>query len=249
MALRSIRKRRLFEQHTLRERVAPFAVVYVVGFSFYPLGGGADYSAWLAAAALVALTTLALIAYVPWSSLPGRLQLTPLVLFIASVALLREAHGGPSSGYAPLVVVAAIWAGLFGTRSALAVVLCTIALVLILPPLVSSGPTAAAGELRRTTLLILVTGLSGYVVQLLVRALLAAEQQLALLRANDIHDDVVQAFAVAQLAISQGRTQLATKTLSEGLASAQHIASTILADALEDAIKPGALRRTTRTSG
>ena len=239
----SIRRHRLFEQDSVLLRVAPFAIVYLTAFAVYPFGGSETYGASFAAAVVLAAATVASIAWVPWQQLHPALQVLPLLVSLLSVAAFREAHGGASSGYAPLVLVPVVWAAVFGGWRGLAVVVAGVAVTIGLPPLVDSAPEYPAGEFRRAAIFVVVSGIVGVVIQRLVQALLETEARLTRLRAAEVHDDLVQAFAVAQLALESGNTAAAERAVHNGLAAAQALVAEMLTDAMGADPAPGALRR------
>lgn len=245
--LESVRRQRLFEQDSLLQRLAPFAVVYAAAFALYPVGDPSDLDAWFAGALAVAALTLASIGLMPWHRLPAAAQVVPLAAYLVSVALLREGHGGASSGYAPLVLVAIVWAAIFGRRRVLAFVVGGAFLTIALPPLLTDSAHYPAGELRRAVLFVLVGALCGVVIQSLIRSLLDTEARLTRLRGAEIHDDLVQAFAVAQLALQTGDTARAGAAVRGGLDAAQALAAEMLGGGAQHPVEPGMLRRARST--
>ncbi len=170
--LESIEGRCLFQQRSATLRAGPFLVAYAAAFVLYPFGEMATYGLVFGAAVGVALVTVAAIAFLPWASFTPAAEVAPLVLFLASVGLLREAHGGALSGYAPLVLLPVVWAAVFGGALVAAVVVACVGGVLVLPVWIEGAPTYGAGELRRGILFILVSALVASVIQALIRALL-----------------------------------------------------------------------------
>jgi hypothetical protein len=239
----AIHDRRLFEQDRILVRVAPFAIVYGAALALYPVGGAPTYDAWFAAALALTAGTLAAIACAPWRRLPPVLQITPLLTALLAVACLREAHGGGRSGYAPMVLVPVIWAAAFGGRRTLAVIVVAAALTIALPPALDGTRSYGPGELRRAAITTIVGALAGVVIQLLIGALIEAEARLMRMRAAEVRDDVVQALAVAQLALESGDTATAARSIHGGLAAAQALAAEMLEDAIGRDPEPGALRR------
>jgi signal transduction histidine kinase len=239
----SIRRGRPFEQERLLLRLAPFAIAYALVAALYPIGGPPAHGGWLIGAAVAAATTLLAIALVPWGRFPEGAQVLPLIPYLASIALLREAHGGATAGYAPLVLVAIVWVAIFGRRWMLAFVIAAAGLAIALPVLLRGPPEYPVGELRRAVLMALVGALCGIVIQALIRSLLAAEAHLKRIRADEIHDDLVQAFAAAQLALDGGNTRVAGDAVRSGLTAAQALSAQMLHEAAPERIEPGMLRR------
>jgi hypothetical protein len=243
--LESIRRHRLFEQDSLLLRLGPFAVAYASVLLLFPLGPTGTYGAVFAAAVAAGAVTLAAIAFVPWERLPEAAQLLPIATYLLSIALFREAHGGVTSGYASLVLVAVVWVAIFGRRRALAATIVGVVVAIGLPPLLASAPAyPTAGELRRAATMMIVAALCGAVIQWLVRALVAAEANLKRIRADEVHDDLVQAFAVAQLALDTGDVRMANQAVRGGLTAAQSLSARMLDEAMPDEVEPGMLRRT-----
>jgi signal transduction histidine kinase len=250
--LESIERQRLFEQRRVALRVAPFAVAYAVAFVLYPFGEMATYGAAFGAAVVLAGVTLAGLALIPWASYSAWAQLTPLALFLLSVGLLREAHGGALSGYAPLVLVPVVWAAVFGGPLAVSFVVTGVGATLVLPVLWEGAPTYGAGELRRAALFVLVSAVVAGVIQILIRALITemrrradSERQLNAIRASELHDDVVQSLTVAQLALARDDRGTAGSALAQALGTAQTVVASLL-ESSDDPLRPGSLRRSRR---
>ena len=252
--LDAIEDHRLFEQQNRLVRLAPFAISYAAALALFPFGADARYGGWLLGAALAAVATLAAAALVPWERIPAPLQLTPLLLYLASIAMVREAHGGVASGYAPLVLVAVVWAAVFADWTVLAVVVLAAGATIMLPAVIAGAPGYPAGEYRRGALVIFVAAVAGTIIHVLIRSLVeevhrreAAESRLTRLRAEGIHDDLVQAFAVAQLALRVGDGDTALEAVTGGLTAAQALTAEMLAES-QATVEPGALRRTAGTT-
>ena len=240
--LASIRAEHLFGQRSLFVRLTPFVASLAAAFALYPIDGNDTYGGWFLAGLAAAAVTIAAIG-APSHLRPRHADLLPLLTFLSSIAFLREAHGGARSGYAPLMLIPIVWAAVFGGRGVLAVVIAAVAVTVALPPLVVGAPRYPPGEVRRAVLIVLVGVVIGLVIQMLVRRLIRAEAALLRHRADDVHDDLVQAFAVAQLALASGRSDMAEAAITGGLAAAQRIAAEMQGEAdLEDPA-PGSLRR------
>jgi hypothetical protein len=240
--LRSMRQRRIFFDDR-RAQVVPFAAAYTIAFALYPFGGNDTYGGWFAAAALSAVATVVAIAAADWRLIPEPARVLPLLSFVASVAFLREAHGGSASGYAPLVLVPVMWAALFAGPAACGIVVAAVVFSVAVPPLVEHGSRYPSGEFRRAVLLLLVALLIGVVIQALVRAILAAEARATRIRAEEVHDDLVQAFAAAKFALDIGDRASAAAAVGTGLAAAQALSAEMLGDASDGRPRPGSLRR------
>lgn len=247
--LDAIRAQRTFGQRRARVRASAFLLVYVIMFAAFPFGGRTSYGWWFAAAVAAAVSSLASAAFLPWVRLPAIVELGPLLLYLASVAALREAHGGAASGYAPMVMLAVIWVAVFGSRWIVALVVLAVGFTLGLPALVAHAPDYPPGELRRALLTTLVAATVAVVIRTLVRALAGefdrrerAEGQLMQLRASEIHDDIVQSLTVAQIGLSLDDRETTDRALGHALASAQAVVAEML-DASGTPTRPGTLRR------
>jgi diguanylate cyclase len=86
------------------------------------------------------------------------------------VALLRQAQGGSTSGYSPLVMVPVVWTGLvLGRRSVLVISACT-ALLFALPIVVEGPPLYPSNGWRGVVLWILISVFVGLGADLVMRA-------------------------------------------------------------------------------
>ncbi len=120
---------------------------------------------------LVAALIVGVSLVLPWDRLPAAAQnVPPLAMFLA-VALLRDSGGGTSSGVGTLVLLPVCWLALYGGRAALAVALVAIGSAFLGPWLFIGGSAYPDVELRRGLVLMVISGLVGYAVQKLVRAL------------------------------------------------------------------------------
>jgi signal transduction histidine kinase len=245
----AVRGHRPFEQHRLLFRAGPFAAMYAAAFALYPLGGSDMYGGWFIASVATALATVGAIAVAPWQRLPRSAQILPLLTFVASVALLREAHGGSHSAYAPMVLLAVAWAALFASGFEFLVVTGSSALAIAVPPAIDGSNNYPADEFRRAVIILLVSVAIGLGARLLIQALLDAEAKLLALRATEIHDDLVQAFAAARLALELGDTQTADRAVQKGLEAAQALTARMLEEAAPEGARAGTLRRERSSPG
>ena len=159
---------RPFARAGLRGRALPFAGTTVLAFALVPLPPAESRPLSLALAAGLAAAILATGCLVPWDRLPVWLASLPPLAFLPLVALLRDAEGGGASGYAPLVLLPAIWLALYGTRRQLTAAVALTAVCLTVPILVAGAPLYPASEWRRMFLLVIVSGIVGVTVQRLV---------------------------------------------------------------------------------
>jgi diguanylate cyclase (GGDEF)-like protein len=117
---------------------------------------------WLILVAGVGAACLVLLAGVmPWSALPAS---APLVLAICAdvvIAVLRQAQGGSTSGYGPLVILPVVWVGVTLGRRSVAAISCTTALVFGLPILIVGAPLYPSTGWRGVVLWVLVSVVIG----------------------------------------------------------------------------------------
>jgi hypothetical protein len=147
-----------------------------------------------------------------------------------------------------------VWAAVFADWNVLAVVVGAVGVTIALPVWIAGPPEYPAGDYRRGVVLMLVAAIVGTIIQALIRSLLeevhrreAAEDRLTRLRADEIHDDIVQAFAVAQLALQVGDSDTALRAVRGGLHAAQALTAEMLTEA-QLTVEPGALRRSAGTT-
>ena len=158
-----------FARQGLIERVLPFAGTTLLAFALVPLPPAESRPLALALAASLTAAILIAAFLAPWDRLPAWVQALPPLAYLPVVALLRDAEGGGASGYAPLVLLPAIWLALYGSKAELAIAIALTALSLSLPILLIGAPLYPASEWRRMFLLVIIAGIVGVTVQRLVR--------------------------------------------------------------------------------
>ena len=186
--------------------LAPFAAMTLLALL---IGGpGADSRAVWEGRAAVGLTVgLVVLGFaVPWRRLPGWTHpIVPLAYFVV-IALLRDAHGGGTSGYGPLCVMPVFWVALFGTRRQLALALAGVAAVFAAPIVLIGGAGYPTSQWRAALLWTLVLAIVGHRVNALVgeikrRARIAREHAaLVEQHASELAETQASLQAMAQLA-------------------------------------------------
>ncbi len=166
---------RPFARAGLLGRALPFAGTTLLAFALVPLPPAETRPQSLLLAASLAIAIAVSAALVPWARLPSWLEAVPPLAYLPMVALIRDAEGGGASGYAPLVLLPAIWMALYGTRRQLAVSAGLTAVCLSVPILLAGAPLYPPSEWRRMFLLVITAGIVGVTVQKLV----AGQQELA----------------------------------------------------------------------
>jgi len=140
------------------------------------------------ALALTAAIGLAIVLLVrrrgdPW------IAAVPLLAFLAVVALVRDAQGGASAGFASLALLPVMWVALYGTRGQLAASLVSGTAVLVAPVWIIGPPSYPLSAWHPAAQWLVIASLVGLAVQRLVRegrehARIVSEQARAL-RASD----------------------------------------------------------------
>jgi diguanylate cyclase (GGDEF)-like protein/PAS domain S-box-containing protein len=151
-----------------RSILAPYVACLVVLIAVLPLQGKIDGPEVAIALALQAIIGLALAFDRRLPDAVGAPAVIGILLYIASVALLRD---GAGSGYGPLVLVPVIWAALRGRRVELAVAIVGGALAFAIPQLVIGAPAYPSVGWRVGSLLVLVATVVGVAVLRLVERL------------------------------------------------------------------------------
>jgi diguanylate cyclase (GGDEF)-like protein len=131
------------------------------------------------AAALLMAVLVAGSAMAPWRLLPAESQLLPALGALAVVALLRQAQGGATSGYSPLVALPLIWLALVAGPRAVLVASAATTAVFAIPLLVIGDPLYPAAGWRQTVLWTVVAPIVG-----LVTTAVVAEQRALAERAD-----------------------------------------------------------------
>jgi signal transduction histidine kinase len=243
-----MRRSALFDRQTRLLRVAPFAAALAVAVLLFPFGSAVQTGGELVVVLLLTIATLASAAMLPWERAASVACLAPVLFFLATVAVLRDVHGGVESGYSPLVLVPVVWAAIFSGAPFIAAAVVGGGLTIGLPPLLGDDVIYPNGDVRRAVVLTLIAGVLGWLVHWLVRAVDAemaqrerAEHTLARLRASQIHDDIVQNLTAAQLALALEQLQAVENGVNRALESARSVVAELMREA--DPIQPGSLRR------
>ena len=137
-------------------RLVPFVAPGAASVLLTPLPGPSKPTLTVLAAvlALLSIAGTALTCARP----PAWWRPAPVYLVFLVVGLLRDAHGGGSSGYAPLALLPVLWLGLYGTRKELQGALVLLAATFIIPVLLLGGPAYPVSSWR-LALLMTLTGL------------------------------------------------------------------------------------------
>src|SRR3954470_9251794 len=148
-------------------RLVPFLAVGVLGASVTVASRPVDGSELGVALAIGALAT-ALVALVPWGRLPSTAGAIPALLFIASVAVFRDAAGGPTAGIGPLLLLPVLWLGLYGSRAQLAIVVPAVGIAVFAPIVIEGAPTYPSSQWGIGVLYVALSLLIGLAVEQLI---------------------------------------------------------------------------------
>lgn len=147
-------------------------------------------------AAAAALALVALAAFVPWQ----RLGLSALLVLPVGadlvVALLRQAQGGSTSGYGPLVVLPVLFVGLLMRRRHVAVMTAATVGLFALPILIAGAPAYPQSGWRGVVLWAVVSATAGLGVNRVIAAQ-RAQTEIADRRARELDRVVAVQSAVA----------------------------------------------------
>ena len=129
-------------------------ILAIAGLAFLSLGietGGTDSRDVAGAVGLVILTLL-ISALAPWARLPRSSRLLLPLGMLGMIGLLRDAQGGSTSGYAPLVMLPVIWVALTLRRREVFGVAAATALLFGLPIVLAGAPLYPSSGWRGTVL-------------------------------------------------------------------------------------------------
>jgi diguanylate cyclase (GGDEF)-like protein len=151
----------------LARRAAPFTVAAVLAVALAAIGQGVRWIEYGAAVALGVLTVAAA-AVIPWERLWGATSVLPVLLFLVSASLLRDAVGGASAGIGVLVLLPVVWCALYHRRAHLILVLVGVLIYFALPPVLIGGEAYPLAGLRQGAVTAVVGTVIGLCVQRLV---------------------------------------------------------------------------------
>jgi diguanylate cyclase (GGDEF)-like protein len=120
-------------------RLAPFVGVGVIAVVLELLPPTSPRPSDLAAAAVLLAVLLTAALLIPWSRFPDWCQAAPPLISFAFVALLRQAGGGATSSFAPVVMLPVLWLAMYGTRTQFRLAIVATAAT-FLGPLLLVGP-------------------------------------------------------------------------------------------------------------
>ena len=122
----------------LARETAPFAAATLLGFAIVPIGGLVDWSGYALAAGLMIAVGCSVV-LVPWPKLPRTLRVAPSLLFLVSLALLRDVSG-VVAGVGALTLIPVFWVALHGSRGQLLILVAGICAFFVAPDLPAGHP-------------------------------------------------------------------------------------------------------------
>ncbi|MEA2287980.1 MAG: hypothetical protein QOJ21_4023 [Solirubrobacteraceae bacterium] len=132
----------------LARQLAPFGAAAVLGFALTPVQNDVDWATYAAAVAL-AIGLPAVTIFVPAARLPRHMRIVPALVFLAAVALLRDAGGGAVAGAGALALLPVFWLALHGNRAELVAIIASVCAFLVAPALFGSGTRYPVGDYWR----------------------------------------------------------------------------------------------------
>lgn len=147
--------------------MVPFAFAAALAFATAAFPPKPDPTL-LAASAVLCAAIIVVAVVVERARRPGWGLVVPALLYLVVIGLLREAQGGASSGYAPLVMLPVFWVALYGQRKHLAAVIAGVAALFLVPLVGVLDADYPVSEWRRALLWVAVSLVVGLTVQGLV---------------------------------------------------------------------------------
>ena len=157
--------------HTVGRRLAPFAGAACLGLALGVVPAGDTDWSLIGTSVTITLSAVLLAVAAPWQRLPSWTRALPAFAYLGAVAILREAAGGATAGFGPLLLLPVFWLALYGTPRQLGAVLVGVAAVFYVPLLAIGGPLYPLASWRTGALFVVVGAIVGFTVQNLVARL------------------------------------------------------------------------------
>ena len=165
-------------QESSRTTVTAFGLALIAG----PLSAllpGPDIDPWLFGLACALAVALLVLGSLPSVRASQPAQLWLALTYLGIVALMRGATNGPVPGFAPLLILPAIWLALYGSRRQLLILLGAIVLTLVLPWALIGGAQYPASTPRSAVLILTVAAIAGLTIQGLLGEVRATRDRLS----------------------------------------------------------------------
>ncbi len=122
----------------------------------------------LTAAAVLTTIVITAALLIPWVQLPAWSQAAIPLSFFPVVALLRQAAGGATSGYSPLVMLPILWLAIYGTRTQFRLGIAATAATFLTPQILVGPPLYPNTGWRGAIIWVAIGLLAGSAIQALV---------------------------------------------------------------------------------
>ncbi len=149
-------------------RLLPFAAVAILGAVVTVVATDVRPRSFIIGVVLAVIAGVMVLA-LPWRRLPSLAGVLPALVFLAGVAFLRDAAGGPFAGLGALVLLPVLWFALYGTREQLRVLVPAVGLCFFVPIALVGGSMYPFSQWRVGVLYIALALLLGGSVQRLIR--------------------------------------------------------------------------------
>ena len=165
-------------QESSRRTRTAFGLALIAG----PLSAllpGPDIDPWLFGLACALSVALLVLGSLPSVRASQPAQLWLALAYLGIVALMRGATNGPVPGFAPLLILPAIWLALYGSRRQLLILLGAIVVTLVLPWALIGGAQYPASTPRSAVLILTVAAIAGLTIQGLLGEVRATRDRLS----------------------------------------------------------------------
>lgn len=179
----------MFDRASLGRRISPFvfgAIAVVIPLLFFP---PTNIATFLVGSALGGLC-VAVAMFIPWKRLPKAAEVAAPALGVIAIAFVRDGTGGYESGYSALMLLTVLWVALYGTPRQMALTVLIVFLALAIPTVAIGAPKYPPAEWRRILVLVVLSGVVGWIVNSLVSAV-RREALIASENARRLHEQTV----------------------------------------------------------
>jgi diguanylate cyclase (GGDEF)-like protein/PAS domain S-box-containing protein len=198
----------MFDRASLGRRILPFcstAIAVIPPLFFIPPTNATSF---LIGAALGTIC-IPVAMFVPWKRLPKVAEVAVPALDVVAIAFLRDGTGGHESGYSVLMLLAVLWVALYGSGRQIVITVLVVALALVVPLVAIGAPAYPTSEWRRILVLIVLSSMTGWIINSLVsavrtEALATAEHAKRLLEQTVVTREVLESASDAVITIDDG---------------------------------------------
>jgi diguanylate cyclase (GGDEF)-like protein len=148
-------------------RLAPFLAAASLAFVLVAVSSGVDVGEFGVALALTG-AAVGLGCWLRRLGAASTLDVVPLLVFLLSASVLRNAGGGIGSGVGVVALLPVVWIALHGDRRQLAAILAGVAVFYLAPIVLIGGAAYPASGYRTAVLFVVISAIIGFTVQRLV---------------------------------------------------------------------------------